>query len=157
MLSSNSWTQHILIHQYYPTVHFTLLTSILPTSYVISYCFIFKLDRAGPVNNRPSNNQLHHFVKKKKGNVTCDRCQVACDTWHMTVGMWHMTHDTWHVTCETWHLTCDMRWRVNILSKFQWTQLDSPIGWPLLSQGDPGFPRGHHCVTWESRGCLLWE
>ena len=29
-----------------------------------------KLDRVGPVYNRPSTDKLHHFVRKK--NVTCD-------------------------------------------------------------------------------------
>ena len=38
-----------------------------------------KLDGVGPVDNRPSPEQLHHFVqkkqknnKKKKKNLTCD-------------------------------------------------------------------------------------
>ena len=29
----------------------------------------WKLDGVGPVDNRPSTNKLHHFVRKKK---TCD-------------------------------------------------------------------------------------
>ena len=29
-----------------------------------------KLDGVGPVDNKPSNDKLHHFVLKK--NVTCD-------------------------------------------------------------------------------------
>ena len=41
-----------------------------------------KLDGVGPVDNRPSIDMLHFFVKKKhtKRHVTCD--------------MWHVTHDT---------------------------------------------------------------
>ena len=62
-----------------------------------------KLDGVSPVDNRPSTNKLHHFVKQKK--ITCD--------------MWHMTFETWHVTCDMWHVTCDLFWGVNILSKFQ--------------------------------------
>ena len=33
-----------------------------------------KLDRVGPVDNRPSTDKLHHFVQKKeeKKEVTCD-------------------------------------------------------------------------------------
>ena len=46
-----------------------------------------KLVGVGPVDNRPSNNMLHHSVKKK---VTFDMWQVTCDTWHVT-------HDTWQV------------------------------------------------------------
>ena len=61
-----------------------------------------KLDGVGPVDNRPSTDELHNFVKKK---VTCD--------------MWHVTCDTWHVTCDTWHMTLDLFGGVNILSKFQ--------------------------------------
>ena len=36
-----------------------------------------KLDRVGPIDNRPSLDYLHHFVQN---NV-----------------MWHVTHDTWQV------------------------------------------------------------
>ena len=35
--------------------------------------FKFKLDGLGPVDNRPSTDKLHHFVrKKKKRKKTCD-------------------------------------------------------------------------------------
>ena len=51
------------------------------------------LDGVGPVDNRPSTDELHHFVRKKEK-------------------MWHVTRDMWHVT----H---DMFGGVNILSKFQ--------------------------------------
>ena len=47
-----------------------------------------KLDEVGPIDNRPSTDKLHHFVKKKK---------MTCDTWHVTRDMWHVTCDTWHV------------------------------------------------------------
>ena len=56
--------------------------------------FVKKLDKVGPVDNRPSTNKFHNFVKKKK----------------MKIG--HMTHDMWHVTCGTWHMTCDMLFRL---------------------------------------------
>ena len=52
----------------------------------------FKPDGAGPVDNTPSTDKLHHLVKKKK-------LYVRCDTWHVTGDMWHVTRDTWHVTC----------------------------------------------------------
>ena len=45
-----------------------------------------KLDRVGLVDNRPSTNKLHQFVKK----MTCD--------------MWHVTRDMWHATCDRWHV-----------------------------------------------------
>ena len=64
---------------------------------------ILKLDGVGPVDNRPSTDKLHHFVKKK---MTCDMGHVTCDTWHMTCDTWHMTRDIWHVTHDTWHVTC---------------------------------------------------
>ena len=53
-----------------------------------------KLDGVGPVDNWPSTDKLHHFVRKKEEEKNCD--------------MWHMTCDTWHVTRDTWHMTCDM-------------------------------------------------
>ena len=59
-----------------------------------------KLDRVGPVDNRPSTNKLHHFVKKKSD-------------------MQHVTHDMWHMTHDMQRVTCDMVRGVNILSKFQ--------------------------------------
>ena len=34
--------------------------------------FFQKLDGVGPVDNRPSTDKLHHFVKKTKKHVTCD-------------------------------------------------------------------------------------
>ena len=67
-----------------------------------------KLDGVGPVDNRPSTNKLHHFVRKKEKEM-----------WHVTRDMWHVTRDTWHVTRDTWHVTRDTFWGVNILSKFQ--------------------------------------
>ena len=41
-----------------------------------------ELDGVGPVDNRPSTDKLHHFVRKKnkKKNVTCDMCNVTRDT-----------------------------------------------------------------------------
>ena len=68
----------------------------------------WKLDGVGPVDNRPSNDKLHHFVRKKKRKKLL---HVTCDTWHVTHDMWHVTHDTWHVTCDTWHVTHDT-WHV---------------------------------------------
>ena len=39
-----------------------------------------KLDGVGPVDNRPSTDKLHHFVRKKiKKYVTCDTRHVTCD------------------------------------------------------------------------------
>ena len=55
-----------------------------------------KLDGVGPVDNRPSTDYLHQFVKKRKKRKK----------------MWHMTRDTWHMTHDTY---CEM----NILSKCQ--------------------------------------
>ena len=41
-----------------------------------------KLDGVGPVDNRPSTNKLHQFVKKKQKNmwhVTRDKAQYFCN------------------------------------------------------------------------------
>ena len=48
----------------------------------------FKLDGVGPVDNRPSTNKLHYFVKKKEKKK-----------WHMTCDIWRVTRDMWHETC----------------------------------------------------------
>ena len=60
---------------------------------------ILKLDKVGPVDNRPSIDKIPHFVQKKerKKNVTHDM-------WHVTRDMWHVTHDAWHVTHDMWHV-----------------------------------------------------
>ena len=64
---------------------------------------INKLDRVGPIDNRPSTDKFHHFVQKKK-----------CDMGHMTRDMWHVTCDTWHVTSDMWYV-----WGDEHSSKFQ--------------------------------------
>ena len=46
------------------------------------------LDGVGPVDNRPSTDKLHHFVREKK---------KKSDMWHVTRDMWHVLRDTWHV------------------------------------------------------------
>ena len=58
------------------------------------------LDGVGPVDNRPSTDKLHHFVRKKRKKMW----QVTCDTGHVTRNTWHVKHDTFG--------------GVNILSKF---------------------------------------
>ena len=45
------------------------LTAIQRSGY---YPFLYKLDRVGRVDNRPSNNKLHQFVKKSIWHVTRD-------------------------------------------------------------------------------------
>ena len=65
-----------------------------------------KLYGVGPVDNRPSTDKLHHFVKKEKKK----KLHVTCDTWHVTHDMWHVTRDTWHVTHDTQHVTCCGGW-----------------------------------------------
>ena len=50
-----------------------------------------KLDGVGPVDNRPSTDEFHQFVKKKFKKMTCDTWHVKCDTWHVTRDKWHVT------------------------------------------------------------------
>ena len=77
---------------------------------------VYKLNGVGPVDNRPSTNLLHHFVKKNKKKT--DRTP---DTKHVTPDTWHLTCETWHVKPYTLHVTPDMlnMVGVSILSKFQ--------------------------------------
>ena len=49
-----------------------------------------KLDVVGPVDNRPSTNKFHNFVRKKN--------KIYIYIWHVTRDMWHVTRDMWHVT-----------------------------------------------------------
>ena len=46
--------------------------------------FELKLDGVGPVDNRPSTDKLHHFVKKKEEEKEKKKWHVTCDTWHVT-------------------------------------------------------------------------
>ena len=66
------------------------------------FFYSYKLDGVGPVDNRPSTDKLHHFVRKKRKKKKM--WHGTCDTWHVTCDMWHMTHDMWHVTSDTWHV-----------------------------------------------------
>ena len=47
--------------------------------------YVKKLDGVGPIDNRPSTDNLHHFVQKKK-----KRKKVTRDMWHVTRDMWHV-------------------------------------------------------------------
>ena len=49
-----------------------------------------KVDGVGLVDNRPSTDTLHPFVKKNMLIATHDMWHVTCDTWHVT--LWHVTH-----------------------------------------------------------------
>ena len=50
-----------------------------------------ELDGVGPVDNRPSTDQIHKFEEKKEKKyiiiVTCDMLHVTCDMRHMTRDM----------------------------------------------------------------------
>ena len=74
--------------------------------------YVAKLDGVGPVDNRPSTDKLHHFVRKKKLKK---KKYVTCYMWHVTRDMWHVTRDTWQRTRDMWHVGGG----VNILSKFE--------------------------------------
>ena len=82
-----------------------------------------KLDGVGPVDNRPSTDKLHHFVKKKKYMT-----YLTCDTWHMT-----RESDTCHVTRDTIG-------GVNILSKFQLPSSSGLLFMILLRSGGKRWP-----------------
>ena len=69
---------------------FSTPSNLKTRDYVIWHNFL-ELDRVGPIDNRPSNDKLTHFVGRKKKIMTCD--------------MGHMTYNTWHV-----HRTCDIWW-----------------------------------------------
>ena len=76
------------------------LTMIQHLKFFFIWILIFiKLDGVGPIDNRPSSDKLHHFVRKKTK-------KKKCDMWHLTYDMWLVTCDTWHVTCDTWHVIC---------------------------------------------------
>ena len=51
-----------------------------------------KLDGTGLVDNRPSTDYLHLFVKTNKKQ------------WHLTPDTWHMTHDMWHMVRDEHYL-----------------------------------------------------
>ena len=68
---------------------------IITTSHGSSSDFLYicqastsKLDGADLVDNRPSANKFHHFVKKKY-------------IWHVNCDTWHVKHDTCYVTHES--------------------------------------------------------
>ena len=67
---------------------------VIKSNFIVFFCRLL-LDGEGPVDNRPSTDKLHQFVRGKKKNR--DMWHVICDMWHMTCDTWHVTHDTWHV------------------------------------------------------------
>ena len=80
---------------------------------------VTKLEGVGPVDKRPSSDQLHHFEEEKKRRTNCNNRYV--------------TRDMWHVTCDTW-------WGVNILSKFHIPSsytLGLTVSWRLWTKGRP--------------------
>ena len=89
-----------VINGAYP-VYFIVLFTVLCFCWTRLWCdeqthwlcqgLLYKLDGVGPVDNRPSPDKLHHFVKNTQKNMTPD-------TWHMTPDTWNLTYDTWHVT-----------------------------------------------------------
>ena len=85
-------------------------------------------DGEGPIDNRPSTNYRHQFVKRRRRKKERKK-----DIWPMTCNTWHMTHDTWHVTPDTWHVTGDIWEEGNLLSKFQ-----LPSFYGLGARGDMG-------------------
>ena len=85
-----------------PIVAGAVLKTLLSFNNWLSHWSVVKLDGVGPVDNRPSNNKLHHFVQKKRRESD----------------MWYVTRDTWHMTRDMRLVTCDMLWGVNILSKY---------------------------------------
>ena len=52
------------------------------------WSYEYKLDRVGPIVNRPSTDNLHHFVNKPKRDI---------DMWLVSWDTWHVTHDTGQV------------------------------------------------------------
>ena len=52
---------------------------------------ITKINRVGPVDNRPpTTSSTTLSTKNKKNNA------------------WHLTSDTGHLTCHMWHMACDI-------------------------------------------------
>ena len=67
------------------------------------FVLLHKLDGVRPVDNRLSNNKLHHFVQRRRKNKK-KMWHVTCDTWHVTCDTWHVTRDRWQVTRHMWHV-----------------------------------------------------
>ena len=101
---------------------------------------VLHLDGVGHIDNRPSTDKHHRFVKKTKKYLTSDM-------WHQTHDTWHMTPDTWYLTCDTWHVTHGGRWtfsqNFSSLSLMVWdTQcLEDSKGSPNESVNDKGVCR----------------
>ena len=61
---------------------------------------INKLGGVGPIDNRPSNNNLHHFVIIKINIIIMIIFFVLThDMWH-----WQVTHDMLHMTHDMCHM-----------------------------------------------------
>ena len=83
-----------------------------------------KLDGVGPVDNRPSTNYLHQFVR------IFFLIWIFFFFWQVTFDMWDLKDDMRYLTHDMWHLTQDTLQVVNIVSIFP---LPSSIGLGVLN------------------------
>ena len=65
--------------------------------------FNYKVDGVGPVDNRPSIDQLNHFV-----HFFLFFFIKNADKKYFV--MWQVTPERWHVTCDTWYIIHSVGW-----------------------------------------------
>jgi hypothetical protein len=66
--------------------------------------YVLKLDGVGPVDNRPSTDKLHHFVREKTTKKQQQK-HVTCDMWHVWGG-WTFSQNFSSLVltvCDLWY------------------------------------------------------
>ena len=110
LLLSSSW-------RYFCSCLFSEMISESPYRVALTswLCFTGKChsnrDGLGQIDNRPSTNKLHHFVRKKKEKKKEEKEEEnKRKKWHETHGKWHVTSDIGHMPWDMWHVTICGGW-----------------------------------------------
>ena len=82
-----SVSKDLLFEYFFLLLHINI-SSMTNTTKCILQRHYEKLYGVGPIDNRPSTDELHPFVRKKRKKI------VTRDRWHVTCDMCYMTHDT---------------------------------------------------------------
>ena len=89
-------------------------------------CIILKTRRVGPVDNIPSTNYLHPFVKKNMENFIY---LFFIKNIYIYI---YMTSDRWHATCDGWQVTGDTRHMTYMTHSVGWTSSLPVWDWQYL-------------------------
>ena len=95
----HKWTSTTFSGSQFDPIMVTKGESISISEYIWNKS-IFLTRRSSPVDSRPSDKQVQHFVQRKK------RGKKEIGTQYM----WYVTHNACHMKCDMWHMIGGGRW-----------------------------------------------